>query len=113
VAFVVMVGIALLGGLVYFFFVMSSVPGAREERFGKFEALPPDVGKWKVDETSEAAAQAARDGLIREVRHFYHEPQGFAGGGRLVLQVRYRNKQTQKISHIEPEQTVERRRVKA
>ena len=108
-----MILIAAAAGLVYFFFAMSSVPGAKEERFGKLEALPDDLGKWKVDADSSAGREAHSEGLIREVRYFYHEPQGFAGSGRLVLQVRYRDASTKKIARIEPERTVERRRVRS
>jgi hypothetical protein len=113
VAFVLMLLIAAAAGLVYFFFAMSSVPGAREERFGKLEALPEDVGKWRVDADSRSGREAQSKGTIREVRYFYHEPQGFAGSGRLVLQVRYRDASTKKIALIEPERTVERRRVRS
>ncbi len=105
--------IAAVGGLVYFFFAMSSVPGAKEERFGKLEALPEDLGKWKVDENSQEARDARAEGLIREMRYFYHEPQGFADSGRLVLQARYRDANTKKIARIEPERNVQRRRVRS
>jgi hypothetical protein len=110
-AFLLMIGIALLAGGIYFFIAMATVPGAKEERFGTLEDLPADVGKWKVDETSEVAKAALKDeGLVREVRHFYHEPRGFSGAGRLVYQVRYRDAETRKIARIEPEQTVDRAR---
>lgn len=105
-AYLLMVAIALLGTVVYLFFIMNAVPGAKEERFGSLEELPPDVGKWKVDAESESAKSAAEEGLIREVRHFYHESQR-----RLAFQVRYRDRETKKIVRIEPEETVTRRRV--
>ena len=105
-AFALMVVVALIGTLVYLVFVMSSVPGAKEERFGTLEDLPKDVGKWSVDEDGEAARLAKGEGLVREVRHFYHESQQ-----RLVLQVRYRDSETKKIIRIEPEVTVPRRRI--
>ena len=105
-AFVLMVVIALIGVVVYLFFVMNAVPGAKAERFGALEALPADVGKWRVDEASDAALAAKEEGLLREVRHFYHEDQG-----RLALQVRYRDRVTKKIARIEPEVTVPRRRI--
>ncbi len=111
-AYLLMIAIAFLAAGIYLFFAMSSVPGAKAERFGALEDLPEDVGKWKVDENSAAARRASEAGLLREVRHFYHEPQGFAGSGRLVLQVRYRNAETRRIARIEPEQPVERRRIR-
>lgn len=105
-AFVLMVAIALIGGVVYLFFIMNTVPGAKAERFGTLEELPADVGKWRVDTESDAAHAAEAEGLLREVRHFYHENQG-----RLALQVRYRDRTTKKIARIEPEVTIPRRRV--
>ena len=105
-AFALMVGVALIGTLIYLVFVMSSVPGAKEERFGTLEDLPENVGKWSIDADGEAAALAQSEGLVREVRHFYHESQR-----RLVLQVRYRDSETRKIIRIEPEVTVPRRRI--
>ncbi|HEY6726205.1 MAG TPA: hypothetical protein VI197_19350 [Polyangiaceae bacterium] len=105
-AFVLMVVVALIGVVVYLFFVMNAVPGAKAERFGTLEALPDDVGKWSIDDDSEAALAAKQEGLLREVRHFYHEDQQ-----RLALQVRYRDQLTKKIARIEPEVTVPRRRI--
>jgi hypothetical protein len=105
-AFVLMVVVALIGVVVYLFFVMNAVPGAKAERFGTLEPLPDDVGKWSIDETSEAGLAAKEEGLQREARHFYHEDQE-----RLALQVRYRDRLTKKITRIEPEVTVPRRRI--
>jgi len=112
-AFLLMIGIALLGGVIYAFIAMASVPGVKQERLGELEGLPKDVGKWRVDSSSSEAKRAQAEGLIREVRHFYHEPRGFGGAGRLVLQVRYRYAVSRKIAHIEPERIVERRRIKS
>lgn len=106
-AYLLMISVALVGTVVYLFFIMNAVPGAKEERFGALEDLPPDVGKWKVDTASASAKQAEQEGLIREVRHFYHESQR-----RLAFQVRYRDRETKKIARIDPEETVPRRRVR-
>jgi len=105
-AFVLMVGIALIGAAIYVFFVMNTVPGMKAERLGTLEDLPEGVGKWSVDEDSEAGLAAKEEGLEREVRHFFHEDQQ-----RLALQVRYRDRLTKKITRIEPEVTVPRRRI--
>lgn len=105
-AFVLMVGIALIGGLIYLFFIMNTVPGAKAERLGTLEELPENVGKWRVDEDSEAARAATSEGLVREIRYFYHEDRQ-----RLALQVRYRDKLTGKIARVEPEVVVPRRRI--
>jgi hypothetical protein len=112
-AFVIMIVVALVAASIYFFVAMSSVPGAKEERFGTLEKLPENLGKWQVDQASDAAVSAHGQGLLREVRHFYHEPQGFGAQGRLVLQVRYRDAKTRKIVRIEPERSVRRRRLRA
>lgn len=47
-----MVGVAALGGLVYLVLILSHVPGATEERFGKLEPLPEKVGEWVKAESS-------------------------------------------------------------
>jgi len=70
------------------------------------EPLPRDVGTWKIDDDG-AAKQTHAEGLVREVRHYYYE-----SANRLVLQVRYRNKESGEIVRVEPEQTVKRKRVR-
>jgi hypothetical protein len=92
---------------IYLVFIMNLVPGAAEERLGVLEALPSDVGKWKEDHESDAARSAEKDGLVREVRHFFYET-----NGRLVFQARYRNRATNEIVRTEPERAVKRRRVR-
>lgn len=111
--FFFLLGIALIGGLVYFLVVHSEVPGALEQRIGVFEALPDDIGKWKVDEESEEGKASVARGLKREERLF-HDPNagGFMGGGKLVRQVRYRNRATNEIVKVEPDEPVRRKRVR-
>ncbi len=104
--FLLLVGIAGLG--VYVLFIFNLVPGAQAERLGVLEPLPPDVGTWKVDETSDAAARARAEGLVREVRHFYYESKN-----KLVLQVRYKQVDNDDIVRVEPEEPVKRKRVRA
>jgi hypothetical protein len=93
---------------VYLLFIMNLVPGAKEERIGVLEALPPDLGKWKTDENSEEGRRSASEGLVRETRHFFYE-----ANDRLVLQVRYRNRETNQIVRTEPEAVVRRRRLRS
>ena len=81
-----LVVIAIVGGLLYMLVIQREVPGVVEQRFGVLEALPPDVGKWKVDADSEEARMALRQGLRREVRVFYDVQKG-----TLTRQTRYRN----------------------
>lgn len=96
-----------IGIVLYLVIMMNLVPGAAAERIGVLEALPSDVGKWKEDVESEAGKHAASEGLVREVRHYHYE-----ANGRLVLQVRYRDKKTDEIVRTEPEEVVKRRRVR-
>lgn len=104
--FLLLVGVASLG--VYVLFILNVVPGAKEERLGVLEPLPPDWGTWKPDAESEEGRAAAERGELREVRHFYYET-----NGRLVLQTRYRDLATNEIVRVGPEQTVKRKRVRA
>jgi hypothetical protein len=104
--FLVLVGVAGIG--VYVLFIFNLVPGVQDERLGVLEPLPPNVGQWATDSESEAGRSAAREGLVREVRHYFYE-----NGAKLVLQVRYRNKDGGDIVRVEPEQSVKRKRVRA
>jgi hypothetical protein len=111
VAFLVLV--AFIGILLYLLVIQREVPGMVEQRFGVLEGLPEDIGKWKIDEDSEAGRAARQRGLKREVRLWHDPNQGFLGGGKLVRQVRYRNVATNEIERVEPDEPVRRRRVRA
>jgi hypothetical protein len=104
---------AVVGGLFYVLVLYREIPGAVEQRFGVLEALPEDINKWKPDDDSEAGKIAAQKGLRREVRIF-HDPNagGFRGGGKLVRQARCRNRATNEIVSVEPDEPVVRKRVK-
>ena len=97
-----------LGIGIYLLFIMNLVPGAKEERLGVLEALPPELGKWKDDAESDAGKRAASEGLVRQERHFFYET-----SGRLVFQVRYRSRETGEIVSTEPETAVKRRRLRS
>jgi len=90
---------------VYLLFIFSQVPGAAEQRLGVLEALPQDLGQWKNDGQTE-------DGLVREVRHIFHEGSGLFSQGKLIRQVRYRDAKSSEIVKVEPEQVIKRRRIK-
>jgi len=96
-----MVGVAALGGLVYLVLIMSHVPGATEERFGKLEPLPDKLGEWVKPDVP------AEGGLVREERYLFDDR-----SQKLVLQVRHRHPETGKIERIEPERVIKRRRVR-
>lgn len=100
--------LAAAGGVIYFYFFMHSVPGAREERFGELEPLPPDLGTWKEDTDSPEASAAHAEGLKRESRFFFEE-----GKQRLVKQVRYRSLATNEIVRADADEVVKRRRLRA
>lgn len=106
--------VAFAATAVYLAFFLREVPGAKEQRLGELEPLPPDLGKWKVDEDSDAARAARAEGLKRERRFLFDES---AGGmfrdGKLIEQVRYRRLESNEIVRIEPERSVPRRRIKA
>lgn len=106
--------VAFGGTAIYLAFFLREVPGAKEQRLGELEPLPPDLGKWKLDEASEAGRAAQAEGLKRETRLLFDEA---AGGvfrdGKLIEQVRYRRLDSNEIVRIEPERTVPRKRIKA
>lgn len=102
--FLLLVAIISIG--VYLLFIFSQVPGAAEQRLGVLEALPADLGQWKAD------AEPTPEGLVREVRHLFHEGSGLLSSGKLVRQVRYRDPNSGEIVRVDPEEIVKRRRVK-
>ncbi|MCA9597928.1 MAG: hypothetical protein KC776_31670 [Myxococcales bacterium] len=98
----------------YLALMLREVPGFAEQRLGKLEELPPELGKWREDAESEEAARAKAEGLRREVRYTYDDaPSLLAPAGRLTIQVRYRDRETNAIVRAEPDQVEKRRRVKA
>lgn len=64
---------------------------------GRLEPLPDDLGEWKA--SNEEA------GVVREERLI-------AQGATLLRQVRYRDAVSREIVRVEPEERVERRRVR-
>jgi len=108
-----LVSLAVIGALFYVLVIYREVPGALEQRLGVLEALPEDLNKWKSDEESDEGRAAVQKGLRREVR-LYHDPSGggLLGGGKLVRQVRYRNRATNAVVSVEPDEPVKRKRVR-
>jgi hypothetical protein len=104
-AFLLIVGLLSLG--LYVLFVLNLVPGAKEERLGVLEPLPSDTGTWKAETESEEARAAEQEGLVREVRHYFYE-----ADGRLVLQVRYKQRDTAEVVRVDAERSVKRRRIR-
>ena len=101
--YVFLLVVGAIGALAYLAMFMSHVPGAAEERLGKFEDLPRRLNEWVED------ADLSEDGLVCERRHLMPNPSGH----RLILQVRYRDPVTRDIVRVEPEVTIKRRRVRA
>lgn len=105
--------VGVVGVALYLLLMFREVPGAAEERFGKLEELPQDVGKWVVDEDSPEADAAKKEGLVREVRIFHDTEHAKFSGGRLIKQVRYRNAGTRKIERVDKDEVIKRKRRKA
>jgi hypothetical protein len=103
--FLVVVGVIGVGLYVTMF--VREVPGFKEQRFGKLEDLPSDLGKWKEDADSADAKQALREGSKREVRHWLDSQTE-----KLYLQVRYRDLQTNEIVRTLDDVEIKRKRVK-
>lgn len=104
--------LALGGVAVYLVFILREVPGMAEQRLGRLE-LPPDLGKWLADEESPDGERAKSEGMRREVRRLWDENAGFLGRGRLLEQVRYRDRETNEIVRVEPDRVLKPRRVKS
>lgn len=110
VVFVIIV--AALGVGIYLTVVLRAVPGAVDERLGRLEALPPDLGQWVKDDASAEGQAASAEGLVRETRTLLESRGGLFGGEQLVQQVRYREGEGGKIVRVEPERRTARRRVR-
>jgi hypothetical protein len=104
--FLVLVG--LVGVALYVTMFFREVPGFAEQRLGKLEALPPDLGKWKRDDESNEAKAAERDGLIRETRHWFDSDKN-----RLLFQARYRDAGSRAIVRADDDVVVKRKRIRA
>ncbi|MGC4064526.1 MAG: hypothetical protein QM784_07760 [Polyangiaceae bacterium] len=106
--------LVLVAGLafavVYLMFFLREVPGAAEERLGKLEPLPEDLGVWRRDTDSADGVAAASSGLVREERLILDDPSG-TGGGSLLRQVRYRDVTSGVIARAEPDERIRRRRI--
>jgi hypothetical protein len=103
-----LVAVAIIGGLIYVLVIYREVPGALEQRLGVLEALPEDVGKWKIDEESEEGKAALQQGQKREVRIFHDR-----SSDRLLRQVRYRNRATNEVTRVEPDELIKRKRIRS
>ncbi len=110
--YAVLAATAALSIAVYLLVLFRAIPGAITERFGEREALPQDLGKWKVDTESDAARRAQSRGLTREVRTWLHPGGGLFHRERLVEQARLRDHSTLEIVEVEPERALRRKRHK-
>ena len=103
-----LVAIAFIGGLFYVLVIYREVPGAMEQRLGVLEALPEDLGKWKVDEDSEEGKAAMQQGQKREERLFFDMQSEQA-----LRQVRFRNRATNEVTRTVPDEVVKRKRIRS
>jgi hypothetical protein len=106
-----LIAVALIIAVLYFFVFFSEVPDVARERFGQLEALPDELGKWRLDEKSAEARAARAEGLARELRVCQDTGGGF-GANKLLRQVRYRSIESGEIVRVEPDEVVKRRRVR-
>lgn len=106
--FVFLVLAAGVGTGLYLLVIYSSIPGAVDERLGKLEPLPENLGQWMVDPDPGSTPEA---GLQRELR-WLHEHGGLFRKETLVRQVRYRDLQSGEIVRIDPEERLRRKRRK-
>lgn len=100
--YILLLAVGAIGAAGYLLLFFSHVPGAQEERFGTLEELPPKLGKWLK------ARKANSEGLVRERRRLLDEA---SAGTRIIVQVRYRDPETNQIVRILPEKVVRRKRV--
>jgi hypothetical protein len=105
--------VAAAGIAIYLLFILREVPGAAEERLGRLEDLPPDLGQWKSDGDSSEGKAAIERGERREVRFFFDQTGGGFRGGRLLRQVRYRSAETNEILRADPDEVIKRKRVRS
>lgn len=105
--FVVLIG--GLGTIAYLAIMLNAVPGAAEERFGKLEELPENLGQWFTDETSDEARTLTDQGKRLEIR-FLLEPGGLFRPQVLVKQARIRDAVSGEILDVRPELRTRRRR---
>jgi hypothetical protein len=112
-AYVLLGCIGLGAVLLYVLVIFREVPGAVAERLGELEGLPQNLGEWTVDQSSPEAQSAAERGLTRELRTWREAGSGWFGSDRLVLQVRYRDRQSGSIQSAEPDRPLRRRRIKS
>lgn len=102
-----LVAVGAIGFLAYVSLYFRLVPGFEEQRLGRLEELPPDVGKWKVDDLSSEGKRTHSTGLIRETRHWWDSQ-----SEKLLFQVRYRSAATREIVGGEPDKPIKRKRIK-
>lgn len=70
---------------------------------GPLEPLPENLNQWRE------APERSDEQLLAEERYLLPEGQGEE---KLLLQVRYRDRQTQQVVRVEPERVVPRARVR-
>lgn len=109
--FLFVLGVAAVFSVLYLSIMYSSIPGAVDERLGKLEEVPTDLGQWVEDKTSEAGRRASQGGKRREVRTLL-QAGGFLRREHFVVQGRLKNPETGEVESVEPEQRVPRRRHK-
>jgi hypothetical protein len=112
VFYLFLLGVAAFGGVIYLALIAFGLfPGLKEERIGVLEPLPPNLGQWQLDSESEAGREAERAGQKREVRFLFEEG-GLLGGGKLLRQARLRDRTTNSIVQVLPDEVIKRQRIR-
>ena len=101
----------IVTGVAYVIITLLFIPGLAEERLGRLEDLPEDAGRWRVDEQSPEAQQAAMDDLQREMRYWIDRD--WLGRERIMLQCRYVAPSTGEVVRTDRDVRVRRRRIKS
>ncbi|MBX3128219.1 MAG: hypothetical protein KF718_15960 [Polyangiaceae bacterium] len=102
------VAVALYVGL-----MLREVPGFAEQRLGRLEELPADLGTWRVDKETAQGREAIARGESREVRTLFEPDDGLLSAGAFTHQARYRDAATGAILRSDPDRVTKRRRVRA
>jgi hypothetical protein len=106
--YAVLFGILVIGTGIYLA-MFSLIPGAVDERFGVFDALPENLGEWYED-TELKVADADPEKYRYEVRYLFQQGRGLLARDALVKQVRLRDRSSNEIARVLPEERIPRRR---
>jgi hypothetical protein len=106
--YVLLFGLVVVGTGIYLA-MFSLIPGAVDERFGVFDALPENLGEWSEDPELRLA-DVDPEKYRCEVRYLLQSGGGLLARDTLVKQVRLRDRNSNEIARVLPEERIPRRR---